>query len=57
VAPTKESDLHTLIADRVLAGVVSGERDPDALRKLALIGTDGDGHLASLVATAEEAGC
>jgi hypothetical protein len=47
-APTKETDLHTLLANRVLAGVVAGERDPDELRKLALIGMDGEGHLAPL---------
>jgi hypothetical protein len=57
VAPTKETDLHTLIANRVLAGVVTGERDPDKLRALALIGMDGPGHSAPLVATAEQAGC
>ena len=57
VAPTKETDRHTLIANRVLAGVVTGERDPDKLRKLALIGMDGGGQLGPLVATADEAGC
>ena len=55
-APTKETDLHTLVADRVLAAVVAGERDPDKLRKLAMIGMDGEGHLAPLSARAPEAG-
>jgi hypothetical protein len=57
VAPTEETDLHSLIANRVLAGVVAGERDPDTLRKLALIGTDGDRDSSPIVATADEAGC
>ena len=40
VAPTKEMDLHTLLAHRVMDGVIAGERDPDKLRKLALVGMD-----------------
>jgi hypothetical protein len=53
VAPTKETDLHTLIVNRVRAGVVTGERDPDKLRKLALIGMGGAGHSAPILASAE----
>jgi hypothetical protein len=39
VAP-KGFDLREPMAMRIMAGITAGERDPDQLRKLAMVGID-----------------